>query len=122
MLLSIIKRCPVTFLIWQKLLIKSTQLLGGTYFKVQRLELREDQAYHSYTSILLHSEEKIFLHSRQRSEVLAGIKEHDTLSLMLDYFSESTESLVHIQHSLPVALTHFGEELRVFDAQYKIGL
>ena len=59
-------------------------------------------------------EEKIFLHSRQRSEVLAGIKEHDTLSLMLDYFSESTESLVHIQHSLPVALTHFGEELRVF--------
>ena len=59
-------------------------------------------------------EERVFLHGRQRSEVLAAIREHNTLSLMLDYFTDSTESLVHIQHSLPVALTHFGEELRIF--------
>ena len=59
-------------------------------------------------------EQRMFLHNRKRREALSLIREHDALSLVIDYFSESTESLVHIQQSLPVALTHFGEELRVF--------
>ena len=59
-------------------------------------------------------ETMVFLYSRQRSEMITTIKEHDTLSLILDYIADHTEPVVKIQHSLPAALTHFGEEIRMF--------